>query len=131
MDRKDKGLGIVAKVGSSEELAKAVLKMAGDKKFYNRCIKNIEQKEGDFTWEKVCRPIIDFCRDPVSNALKANDLEDSTNSQGDQVSKGSGRRLINRFFYHLFHSGPGKTARYVSNCISHKQTWKDKRIRND
>jgi hypothetical protein len=27
---------------------------------------------------------------------------------------------MGRFFYHLFHSGPGKTAKYVSNYVSQK-----------
>ncbi|MCJ7472821.1 MAG: glycosyltransferase, partial [Actinobacteria bacterium] len=64
---KIKRLGLVTKEGSPEELAEAILAMAGDNKFYAEYVKNIAITAKDFTWDKVCRPIIDFCMDPVSN----------------------------------------------------------------
>jgi glycosyltransferase involved in cell wall biosynthesis len=117
---KARGMGLVTSVGSAEELAEAMQKLADDKKFYKDCIKNIEETAGEFTWEKVCRPIIDFCADPVSNALKDTGEEGIVGSSGTLKKNGKKRSLMGRFFYHLFHSGPGKTAKYVSNHVSRK-----------
>jgi len=125
---KIKRLGLVTKEGSAEELAEAILKLAGDSKFHQECVENTRSAAGDFTWDKVIGPIIDFCRDPVSNALKSNNSTDHE-SVGNGRDAGSGRdpsgrkskkRLAGRFFYHLFRSGPRSTARYISNYMSQK-----------
>jgi len=125
---KIKRLGLVTKEGAAEELAEAILKLAGDSKFHRECVENTRSAAGDFTWDKVCRPIIDFCRDPVSNALKSNnspdqgsmgDGQDPQNTR-DLSGRKSKKRLAGRFFYHLFRSGPRSTARYISNYMSRK-----------
>ncbi|MEE8324390.1 MAG: glycosyltransferase [Candidatus Humimicrobiaceae bacterium] len=121
-------LGLVTKEGSAEELAEAILKLAGDSKFHQECVENTTRIAADFTWDKVCRPIIDFCRDPVSNALKSNNspdpqgVEDSRDpgSGRDPSGRKSKKRLMGRFFYHLFRSGPRSTTRYISNYMSQK-----------
>lgn len=125
---KIKRLGLVTKEGSAEELAEAILKLAGDSKFHRECVENTRSAAGDFTWDKVCRPIIDFCMDPVSNALKSNNSPDhgsmgssqDPGSSGDLYGRKSKKQLAGRFFYHLFRSGPRSTARYISNYMSQK-----------
>ncbi|MFC2159565.1 glycosyltransferase [Actinomycetota bacterium] len=121
-------MGIITKDGDESDVARAILKMAQDKDFYNNCKKNIEKKRGDFTWEKVCQPIIDFCRDPVSNALKSNNspqteiIKDNLYTGNDRTTSGrkSLKKLVGRFFFHLFKSGPRSTIRYVLNYMSQK-----------
>jgi hypothetical protein len=121
-------MGIITKDGDESDIAKAILKLAQDKDFYNNCRKNTEKKRGDFTWEKACQPIVDFCRDPVSNALKSNNSPDSQDAEyspdpgsgRDPSGRKSKKRLMGRFFYHLFRSGPRSTARYISNYMSQK-----------
>ncbi len=119
-----KGLGITAGDGDVQGIVNAVIKLADDKQFYNRCVENIEKLAEGYNWEKICRPIIDFCRDPVSSALKDR-KSDSINSNGNSdlsakkiKSSGKGSSyLIKRFFYHFFRSGPRQTSRFISNYL--------------
>ena len=112
-----KGLGLTVAEDSAEELADAIIKISGDKKYYDRCVSNVNKVSADYSWDKICKPLISFCSDPVSSALKERDTD-----EGDDVSAPSGKRsnLMKKFFYHLFHSGPGKTAKYISNYIKRK-----------
>ena len=121
-----KGLGIVTRDGDVQDLVDAIIKMKDDGVFYQQCVKNINDISGDFTWEKVCQPIIDFCRDPVTSAFKhreagsGNLLNNSTNvnlSAKGKTSKKGGFYLIRRFFYHLFRSGPRQAFKFVSNYL--------------
>jgi len=120
-----RGLGITAADGDVQGIVNAIIKLADDKKFYNQCVKNIEEIAKDYRWGKVCRPIMDFCKDPVSSALKDrknnNILNDNVdiNLSGEKtktIGKGSSY-LIKRFFYHLFRSGPRQTSRFISNYL--------------
>jgi len=120
-----KGLGIVTRDGDVKGIVNAIIKLADDKDFYNQCVKNIEKIAKDYTWEKVCQPIIDFCRDPVSSALKDRKADNISNSNGDsdlsikriKTSRKGSSYLIKRFFYHLFRSGPGQTLKFISNYL--------------
>jgi glycosyltransferase involved in cell wall biosynthesis len=112
-----KGLGITVKDGDAEDLADAIIKLADDKKYHDRCVENIKNLSVNYTWDKICRPIISFCKDPVSSALKERDTDEQ---KENNKAGGSKPYLFKRFFYHLFHSGPGKTARYLSNYMSQK-----------
>ncbi|MBN2072675.1 MAG: glycosyltransferase, partial [Actinobacteria bacterium] len=121
-----KGLGIIVKNGSVDGIAGAILRMARDREFYQGCKSNIEKIAGDFTWEKVCQPVLAFCRDPYPSAYRQREkdpeeIEDSGSGIGPVIRKGEpssgGGYLMRRFFYHLFHSGPGKTAGFVSNYL--------------
>jgi len=111
-------LGITVKDSSSEDLADAIINLADDKALYDECVKNIQNISAEFTWDKVCRPLIEFCKDPVSSALKERSSEETENDSGNHV-KGR-QNLVGKFFHHLFHSGPKKTARYLSNYINQK-----------
>lgn len=123
-----KGLGVTIGDGDTRAIVKAIIRLADDKEFYNQCVKNIEEIAKDYTWEKVCQPIIDFCRDPATSALKYrednNALEDFKESSGtgssDINSKKNISYLPGRFFYHLFRSGPRKTIRFLSNYLRKK-----------
>ena len=111
-------LGITVKDGDAENLADAIIKLAEDKEYYNKCVANIEKISGQYTWDKVCKPIISFCKDPVSSAQK-----DRENGESSTEGKKDARNrfyLLKRFFYHLFQSGPGRTAKYLSNYMSQK-----------
>ncbi len=123
VERKD--LGITTADGDIQGIVSAITKLADDKNYYNRCAGNIKKIAEEYTWEKVCRPIVDFCRDPVSSALK--EREDINLSGGDgesRISQGKIKRsgrgrsyLARRFLYHLFRSGPRKTSKFVSNYL--------------
>ena len=123
-----KGLGIITGDGNVQDLVDAIIKLSEDRDFYRKCVKNIEEIAKDYTWEKVCQPILDFCRDPVISAYKfkedsskPGEVEGNNNSYNNH-SKG-GRNafyLPGRFFYHLFRSGPRKTIRFLSNYLRKK-----------
>ena len=125
-----KGLGIVTREGNVQDLVDAIVRMKDDRTFYQQCVKNINDIAGDFTWEKVCQPIIDFCRDPVTSAFKNratnsdNFLNESRSIKGvstytevEETSKKGGFYLIKRFFYHFFRSGPRQAFRFASNYL--------------
>lgn len=124
-----KDLGITVEHNDVGQLADAILKLADDKEYYRKCVKNIKSIAGEYNWDKVCRPIISFCKDPVSSALKQRDADSGEQTGGtcknntgigSNISKNGRFYLFNRFFYHLFHSGPRSTARYISNHMSRK-----------
>jgi GT2 family glycosyltransferase len=119
-----KGLGMTAGDGDVRGIVNAVIKLADDKKFYRQCVENIERIAEDYTWEKVCRPIMDFCRDPVSSALRDRKSDNEGSNGNDDLSakkiKASGKSrsyLMKRFFYHFFKSGPRKTSRFLLNYL--------------
>jgi len=120
-----KGLGVTPDNGDVRGVANAIIKLADDENFYKQCLENIEKISANYTWEKVCKPIIDFCRDPVSSALKDRKIDDfvdgsKAGSHNSAENKAAGRSktyLLKRFFYHLFRSGPGKTSTFVSNYL--------------
>jgi len=112
------GLGLTVMEDSPEELADAILRLAGDKEYYKKCVRNINEVSRDYSWDKVCRPIITFCKDPVSSALK--ERKDSDAAAGIDDNPKGRTYLFRKFLYHLFRSGPGKTARYISNYVSRK-----------
>ncbi len=123
-----KGLGIVTGDGNVQDLVDVVIKLADDKGFYQQCVKNIDNITGEFTWEKVCKPLVDFCRDPAESALKPRQAScnpDNTGSSSNPYERynrdGKGiSHLSGKFFYHLFHSGPRRTLRFLSNYLREK-----------
>ncbi|MBM3702927.1 MAG: glycosyltransferase [Actinobacteria bacterium] len=122
------GLGIITRDGNVQDLVDAIIKLSQDKKFYDQCVKNIRNIVKEFTWEKICQPIVEFCRDPVSSACKYRETSDNLknsgnnkNSYGDHLTDRKGIfYLSRRFFYHLFHSGPRKTTIFLSNYLREK-----------
>jgi len=122
-------LGITVGDGDVEELAKAIIKIADDRDFYERCKHNIRSIAKKYTWEKVCEPIIKFCEDPLSSAvrkkLRPDQIHTGTmvpygaenNSNITKVRKKGPVYIIKRFFYHLFRSGLKKTLQFSSNYI--------------
>ena len=123
-------LGLTVRAGDAEGLADAIVRLAEKKAEYNRYKKNIRNIAGDFEWEKVCRPLIGFCMDPVSSAVRKNlrpdqihssvdvlEIAGSRETLQDNTQKKSKCYLIKRFFYHLFKSGPGKTVKISSNYL--------------
>ena len=124
-----KMLGITVRDGNVDDIVKAIGKLADDKEFYKRCVGNIEDAAKEYTWEKVCSPLVNFCKDPVISAyrkkINENNLQKNSTSYINQKysEEQKGRRagyLTKKLLYHLTHSGPKKTLRYLSNYISRK-----------
>ncbi len=122
-------LGITVREKNISDLVSAISKLADDKDYYDKCVRNIENTAKEYTWEKVCEPLIRFCKDPVISAykkkLKENDFAGKGNS--DLPDKNAGKYggkhigyLTKKFLYHLTHNGPGKTFKYVSNYLKGK-----------
>jgi GT2 family glycosyltransferase len=124
-----RNLGITVKDGDVDELVKAIIEITDNKELYRIYKQNINSIAKTYSWEKVCTPIIKFCKDPVSSAvrkkLRSNQIHTSINPLDivggsgkveKEKQKGKGY-IIKRFFYHLFRSGPSKTLKYSSNYL--------------
>ena len=114
-------IGIVVKEKDPQSIADAIIKIADDKALYESIVKNLSRISGEYSWEKVCGPLIRFCQDPVISAVK--DIgEQSHDSSGTLSASAGGKRrnLISKFFHHLSKSGPRKTLNYVSNYLKQK-----------
>jgi len=109
--------------GDVDGLANAIISLADNKPFILDCRAKVAAISQDYTWEKVCRPIIQFCKDPVSSAVRKKLRQDQIHSGTDVLdfSQGSGEKskshIFKRFFYHLFRSGPKKTMQFFSNYV--------------
>ncbi|MCL4416167.1 MAG: glycosyltransferase [Actinobacteria bacterium] len=125
-------LGVTVMAGDADGLAEAIISLADNKSFMLDCRKNVTAISQDYTWEKVCGPIVEFCKDPVSSAVRKklrpdqihsgtdvlDYLQNSGNAGGPgESSKRNKYHIFRRFFYHLFRSGPKKTLQFSSNYI--------------
>ncbi len=125
-------LGVTVMAGDVDGLANAIISLADNKPFILSCKAKVAAISQDYTWEKVCRPIIEFCKDPVSSAVRkklrpdqihsGTDVLDFSQSSKnadslDQGIKKSKYYIFKRFFYHLFKSGPKKTLQFSSNYV--------------
>ncbi len=128
-----RNLGITVNAQNADELAAAIIRMAEDRVFYRNCKDNVKNVSESFTWEKICRPLIDFCIDPVSSAVRETLRPDQVHTSVDVldiagpgtgggcsgISRSKGC-LFRRFFYHLFKSGPRKTLEVSKNYLRSK-----------
>ena len=71
------------KANDVKALAEAIIKMADNKDLYDRYKNNIPEVAEQFHWEKVLQPVIDFCRDPVSSAVRKNLRPDQIHASTD------------------------------------------------
>lgn len=137
-------LGITIEAGNEHKLAEAIIKIARDRDFRELCSRNISRISEEFLWEKICQPVIRFCVDPVSSAVRQKlrpdqvhssiDVLDIAGSNPGVIKKanfsgtgsstgmdtGTSRKksksyLINRFLYHFFKNGPRKAVQIYSN----------------
>ena len=122
-------LGITVRENNVSDLVSAILKLVDDKDYYSNCVRNIENTAKEYTWEKVCEPLIKFCKDPVISAYKKKLKEneptgmENDDSSGRKAGKYRGKNmghLVKKFFYHLMHNGPGRTLKITSNYIQGK-----------
>jgi glycosyltransferase involved in cell wall biosynthesis len=122
-------LGITVREKDVSDLVSAILKLADDRDYYGRCVRNIENAAKEYTWEKVCEPLVRFCKYPIISAykkkLKENDFTstDNNSSENKNARKYKGKHighLTKKFFYHLSHDGPKKTLKYMSNYLKGK-----------
>jgi glycosyltransferase involved in cell wall biosynthesis len=123
-------LGLTVSAGDVDELANAIILMAEKKSLYDKYKKNIGGVVSRFEWEKVCKPLIDFCLDPVPTAVRNNLKPDQVHLSSDLLEVPANKEHTNnkakkrgtcyiarRVFYHLFKSGPKKTAIISSNYL--------------
>jgi len=120
-----KGLGFAVGEENVDDIVRAITRLADDEVFYRKCISNIQQVARDFKWEKVCRPIIDFCKDPVfsaeRNAIREDDTGQIISVYKHKKSNKPGVYLVKRFFYHIGHGGFRKAVRYSSNYLKQRK----------
>ena len=120
-----KGLGFAVGEENVDDIVRAITRLADDEVFYRKCISNIQQVARDFKWEKVCRPIIDFCKDPVfsaeRNAIREDDTGQIISVYKHKKSNKPGVYLVKRFFYHMGHGGFRKAVRYSSNYLKQRK----------
>jgi hypothetical protein len=143
------GLGLTVDAMDVEMLAEKIIYMAENRDFYNSCRQKITRTAEVFNWEKVCEPLISFCSDPVSSAVRKKLRPDQVHSSinvldiagggfggsglgtsegslsmdhdGSQAQRKSGAGyLMKRYFYHLFHGGPKKASQIYSNYRQEK-----------
>jgi len=124
---KEKELGLVVQEKDPEGIANAILKLAEDKDYYKKCVKNLSEISKDYTWENVCRPLIRYCVDPLRSAAKGDSsLIDGQEGLSEYNKlkniKSSNKNYkeslpIKKFFTHLFKSGPQKTFKYTLNYL--------------
>ncbi|MCX6346788.1 MAG: glycosyltransferase family 4 protein, partial [Actinobacteria bacterium] len=113
---REKTLGIVVKEKDPEDIANAIIRLAENKEFYNKCVNNLKEIAKDYTWEKVCAPVLKYCMDPTKSSKKQDD-ENNSETGNDSRQTGS---IGSKFFSHLAKSGPKKTFKYVKNYLSKK-----------
>ncbi|MCL6087660.1 MAG: glycosyltransferase, partial [Actinobacteria bacterium] len=114
-------LGISVKEKDPEDIVNAILKLAQDREFYNKCVSNLRETAKEYTWDKVCIPILKYCMDPFKSSKKSKESEENKNNNyaGRDRQRQSGSLPV-KFFSHLFHNGPKKTFKYVKNYLSGK-----------
>jgi GT2 family glycosyltransferase/glycosyltransferase involved in cell wall biosynthesis len=112
----EKKLGITVKEKDPQDIAKAIIMLATDKQYYDLCVSNLKLLTSEYTWDRVCGPILKYCMDPVRSSKKQDD-ENSIETAGNSRQTGS---IGKKFFFHLARSGPKKTFRYVKNYLSQK-----------
>lgn len=114
-----KTLGIVVKEKDPADIANAIIKLAEDKDFYIKCVNNISEIAKDYTWDKVCEPILRYCMDPIRTSKRKDAMDENDKHSSAVASNLRQRRgLAGKFISHLFHSGPRKTIKYVKNYLS-------------
>ena len=100
----EKYLGIVSKEIDSESIANAIVKLAEDKEFYNKCVRNLAEAAINCTWDKVCAPVLKYCINPTKNIIRNNtsrikEVDNSTDNNqrqpGNIVIKFSVHYIIN------------------------------------
>ncbi len=57
-------LGLTVPPGDAAALAQAILKLAEDVDLRRTCAANVQRVAESFYWEKVARPLVEFCRAP-------------------------------------------------------------------
>ncbi len=115
-----KDLGVVVAAQDMAGIQSAIIRLADDRSFYSRCKKNIGNIKPQYQWEKVCRPLLAFCNDPVFSAYRKHSMDGqppvTPGLPGKKAqTKGAGY-LVSRFFSHFFKS-PRKSFRYLSNYM--------------
>lgn len=63
-------LGITVEAKSVNQLAEAILELYQNKDFYEKCKKNIGKVNKQYTWDKVTKPLKNYCRGPWKTKKK-------------------------------------------------------------
>ncbi|WP_426350483.1 glycosyltransferase [Alloiococcus sp. CFN-8] len=65
------GLGITVAYEDVEEMKIALIRLSDDKAFYEECVNNINVYREDYKWDRVTKPLVDFCDNPIKKPLLA------------------------------------------------------------
>lgn len=57
-------LGITVAYNDVESLARAILELLDNKEFYRQCKENLQNIAPQFSWDKVLKPLNEFCKNP-------------------------------------------------------------------
>jgi GT2 family glycosyltransferase/glycosyltransferase involved in cell wall biosynthesis len=112
----EKKLGLTVKEKDPEGIAKAIIRLAQDKEYYDLCVRNLNLLTHEYTWDKVCAPILKYCMDPSKSSKKQDEEVNSKTGNNNRQTGSIGRK----FFSHLVKSGPKKTFKYVQNYLGKK-----------
>jgi len=112
----ERKLGLAVKEKDPEDIAKAIIKLAEDKEYYDLCVSNLKLIRNDYTWDQVCAPVLKYCMDPSKSSKKKDEETDSESRSDVRQTGGIGKK----FFSHLARSGPKKTFGYVKNYLGKK-----------
>jgi len=121
----EKVLGLTVDTTDVDGLVKAIEKLCDNKELIKKCKRNLEKVPPMFYWEKITKPIIDFCNDPIKTAYRKEAEEKKTSlketSLKIETSKSKGLFYnIKRFLYHLRYSGFSKAIQYSKNILLKK-----------
>ena len=90
---RDEGIGLVVSEENPQEMAQAILQLAVNgamiQKFRQKCLSIADR----FTWEKVCKPLIEYCRDPVLTSVKS-EVKASLSQKAQEKNPSILRRYI-------------------------------------
>lgn len=67
---REKNLGLVVPEGDVFALREAILKMASSPEIRTIMKKNLRLIKGDFAWEKVCEPLLTYCKKVLKGEMK-------------------------------------------------------------
>lgn len=108
------GLGVVVPAGDVAALESAIETVLYDDAFAASARKNVHRVRGQFEWEQVLRPLLDFVSSPHHAADQARSREDR--SAGRARLKPYGRRHNLRMFWHYLKAeGPASAIRRTSS----------------
>jgi glycosyltransferase involved in cell wall biosynthesis len=79
-------LGVAVPESNEGALAEAILRLADDRAFQERCKANLRQEKEAYRWERVLEGLVDYCSRPLEQARKRNRLPLITSALGASLA---------------------------------------------